>query len=216
MTALAIVESGFIALSLVIAGLVIIAIESSRVTISIAIWLALSAGIAQSGLLLQFKALPPPIALLLGMGFGLTFYLGTSALGKKLTLLPLSWLIGFQGFRIAVEILIHIASNINLAPPQMTWDGMNFDIITGVTAVAIAPFAERISRGWLLAWNLLGLGLLLWVVSIATLSFPTALQLLHPDNTWIARFPYIWLPAVLVPSALLGHIAIFRKLFSHI
>jgi hypothetical protein len=98
----------------------------------------------------------------------------------------------------------------------MTWDGMNFDIITGVTALAIAPFVGRISRGWLLAWNCLGLGLLLWAIAIATVSFPTSLQLLHPDNTWIARFPYIWLPAVLVPSALFGHIAIFRKLLTQI
>jgi len=35
-----------------------------------------------------------------------------------------------------------------------------------------------------------------------------------PDrlNTWIADPPYIWLPGVLVPAALFGHLLTWRKL----
>jgi hypothetical protein len=35
---------------------------------------------------------------------------------------------------------------------------------------------------------------------------------MRPDNTWVASFPYVWLPAILVTAALLGHIIIFRRL----
>jgi hypothetical protein len=94
----------------------------------------------------------------------------------------------------------------------MTWSGMNFDILTGVTALILAPVASRIPRALVLTWNTVGLGLLLWVVLVASLSFPTAFQVFHPDNTWVARFPYVWLPSVLVTAALLGHVVVFRKL----
>jgi hypothetical protein len=58
----------------------------------------------------------------------------------------------------------------------------------------------------------MGLALLLWVVGVAALSFPTRFQLLRPDNTWVAYFPYVWLPSILVTTALLGHVVVFRKL----
>jgi len=31
-------------------------------------------------------------------------------------------------------------------------------------------------------------------------------------NTWIADPPFIWLPGVLVPAALLGHLLLWRKM----
>ena len=126
--------------------------------------------------------------------------------------LPLAVLIAAQSFRILIEFLIHTASTIGLAPIQMTWDGYNFDIVTGVTALALAPFARVVPARLVFIWNCLGLGLLIWVVGIAVVSFPTPFQLLRPDNIWVTSFPYVWLPTVLVTAALLGHIIIFRKL----
>jgi hypothetical protein len=140
----------------------------------------------------------PPRAVVLTRRLALSFLLTT--------------LIAAQAFRILVEILIHKSSTIGLAPPQMTWDGYNFDIITGVTALALALFARAVPTRLVFIWNCLGLALLSWVVGIAIVSFPTRFQLLRPDNTWVAFFPYVWLPSILVPAALLGHIVIFRKL----
>ena len=31
-------------------------------------------------------------------------------------------------------------------------------------------------------------------------------------NTWVAYFPFVWLPAGLVSSALLGHVVLWRRL----
>jgi hypothetical protein len=155
---------------------------------------------------------PPPIALLFISGFIGTIALGRSRLADRLIQLPLSALVGAQAFRIVVEILIHTSSSIDLAPPQMTWNGYNFDIVTGVTALALAPFASAVSKKLILLWNCLGMALLIIVVGIAVASFPTPFQRMHPDNTWLASFPYVWLPTVLVTAALLGHVILFRKL----
>jgi hypothetical protein len=176
------------------------------------VWLILTAVLGRSGILLRFSAIPPPMGLLILSGCALTVCLGLSSAGTRIASLPLNWLVGFQSFRIAVEILIHGSGALGLAPTQMTWSGMNFDIVTGVTALCIAPLANRLPRSVLFTWNTMGLGLLLWVVLVASLSFPTRFQVFHPDNTWVATFPYVWLPSVLVTAALLGHVVIYRKL----
>ena len=212
MTGRLLVEYGFAVLAVTIAIMVGAATRSARVSAGICLWLILTAMLAKSGVLLRFAALPPPMGLLIISGCALTVWLGFSSAGTRIASLPLIWLVGFQGFRIAVEILIHCSSSLGLAPPQMTWSGLNFDIVTGVTALIIAPVANHVPRAVLLAWNTAGLGLLLWVVVVAALSFPTPFQVFHPDNTWVATFPYVWLPAVLVTAALLGHVVVFRKL----
>ncbi|MCX6850681.1 MAG: hypothetical protein NTY98_17305 [Verrucomicrobia bacterium] len=206
------VESGFAVLAVIVAIVVAAATRSAWVSAGICVWVLLAALLAKSGVLLRFATVPPPIGLLILSGCALTLWLGFSSAGHRIASLPVSWLVGFQSFRIVVEILIHRSSTLGLAPPQMTWSGMNFDILTGVTALIIAPFASRVPRAMVFAWNTMGLGLLLWVVLVAALSFPTAFQVFHPDNIWVARFPYVWLPSVLVTAALLGHVVVFRKL----
>ena len=34
----------------------------------------------------------------------------------------------------------------------------------------------------------------------------------EPANVWVTRVPWVWLPAVLVLAALLGHIVVYRRL----
>lgn len=137
-----------------------------------------------------------------------------SAWGDALSRLPLGVLVGFQGFRILVEIGIHQAAVEGIAPMEMSWSGWNFDIVTGITALLLAPFAHRLPRWALLSWNVLGLALVSFVVGIGLLSMPTPLQQIdtEPPNTWIATWPYVWLPAVHVWLAWLGHLLVFRRL----
>ena len=204
--------AGFIALPVAMAVLIAWAARSTPLTFGILVWMLLGAVLARSGILSRFSSVPPPIALLFASGFVATIALGMSRWVRRLIELPLAILIAVQSFRILVEVLIHTSSTIGLAPIQMTWSGYNFDIFTGVTALALAPFASVASTRLVFSWNCLGLALLIWVVGIAIISLPTRFQLMRPDNTWVASFPYVWLPTVLVTSALLGHIVIFRKL----
>jgi hypothetical protein len=53
-------------------------------------------------------------------------------------------------------------------------------------------------------------------VIISVLSVPGPLRAFRttPANTWITRPPYVWVPAVMVAFAILGHIVLFRRLRS--
>jgi hypothetical protein len=173
-------------------------------------WLALTGGLAAAGGFDHFE-LPPRMLLF----FGPTLVIATVLAWRSDSAgLPLRFLVGFQAFRIGVELLIHRAVSEGVAPPQMTWSGMNLDILTGVTALLLFPFADRLPRLALHAWNLLGWGLLVTVVVVAILSMPTPLQRIEPDNTWVAVFPFIWLPTVHVVLAWSGHVLLLRRLTS--
>ena len=56
-----------------------------------------------------------------------------------------------------------------IMPMQMTYTGLNFDILTGITAIPVALLAARGGGGSLVAaWNILGLALLINAVTVAT------------------------------------------------
>ena len=153
--------------------------------------------------------LPPVMFFLIVPALVAATLVGWKAYGY---MLPLRWLVGFQAFRIFVELLIHQAVEEGVAPPQMTWDGMNFDILTGITAMLLFPFASRVPKWVLHGWNLLGFLLLANVLVVAILSMPTPFQQIEPDNTWIVHFPYVWLPTVHVLLAWMGHVTLLRRL----
>jgi hypothetical protein len=64
-----------------------------------------------------------------------------------------------------------------------------------------------------MAWNTLGSLLLAAIIIIAFISTPVVAAF-GPDrvNTFVANPPYVWLPGILVPTALLGHLLLWRKL----
>ena len=99
----------------------------------------------------------------------------------------------------------------------MTFEGNNLDIISGVTAPLVYYFAfvlKKLSPRILLIWNFLCLALLLNVVTTAILSTPTPFQKFAFDqpNIGIGYFPFVLLPAVLVPIVLFSHLASIRQL----
>ncbi len=172
---------------------------------------ALTCAAASQGFFSVFEPFPR-VQPLFVLGFVGVVVWGVKGSGRALAALPVSWLVGFQSFRILVELAIHEAVGQGVAPPQMTWTGMNWDLLVGVSAAALLPVASRLPRWALLLWNTLSLGLLVNVVVVATLSMPGPLQQITPDNDWIGLAPYIWLPQVLVGSALLGHVLLYVKL----
>jgi hypothetical protein len=99
----------------------------------------------------------------------------------------------------------------------MTFAGRNYDVASGVFALAVyfIAFRGRTTNKWLLAgFNVLGLLLLINVVSIAILSLPTQFQQLGLDqpNRAVLYFPYVWLPTIIVPIVLFSHLASLWKL----
>ena len=146
-----------------------------------------------------------------------SLWLWRSALGSLLAQhLPVAWLVGHQAFRILVELLLHRAYAEGLIGVQMTYLDRNLDILTGLSALVIGLILVRraLPRWLLLTWNWLGLALLVNIVTIAVLSAPTPFRvfLQGPPNVFVTQFPFVWLPAVLVQAALIGHLLLFRHL----
>ncbi len=121
--------------------------------------------------------------------------------------------------RIPVEVVLYWLFLGGLIPSLMTFAGFNFDILSGLLA-PVAYFtsfrAGRVRREILIAFNFLGLALLLNVVSIAIFSLPTPLQQISFDqpNRAVLYFPYSWLPSLVVPIVLFAHLASLWKLFT--
>ncbi len=185
----------------------------------LAAWLIYSAVLAGKGLLLNADAVPPPMARILVPGLALVLIAAFSGLGARLAKhLGYASLIGFHAFRLPLEGLLWTFHHQGRLPVQMTFEGRNFDILTGLSAIVMAVLAQRgmVGRKAALVWNLAGLGLLLNIIGVAVLSLPGRLLAFHdePPNTLVLHFPYVWIPALFVLAAFLGHLVLFRKIRS--
>jgi hypothetical protein len=180
------------------------------------LWLLLSGAAAASGVLRRFDAVPPPFAALLVAILAIGIVLACSRLGTRLIRgLPLAALVGYQVFRFPLELLMHRAYTEGLMPVQMSYSGRNFDILTGIGAglLGLALLRWNVPRWMIWAWNLGGFVLLVNIVTVAILSTPL-FRWFGDDrlNVFVTYWPFVWLPAIMVVAALMGHIVVLRKL----
>jgi hypothetical protein len=179
-----------------------------------AAWMTATWAAADSGVLRQWDATPPPFALLVAGIVGLAVAMAFTGYGTRLAQgLPLWTLVAAQGFRLPLELAMHSMYERGIMPVQMSYSGRNFDIVTGITAILVAWLVatRRGGRRLVLAWNVLGLALLLNIVAIAILSTPRFAYFGEERlNVWVTYPPFVWLPSVLVLAALAGHLVIFR------
>lgn len=183
-------------------------------------WIALLAILSTDGFFADFNKLPPrpvfailiPLPVILAVTF--------SQSGKTLLeLTPPHWLVMGQSFRILVELLIWLAFLGNKLPVQMTFEGNNFDVFSGLLALPVGYMLwkrKRLSVAVAIAFNVIGILLLLNILVIAMLSMPTVLRYFmnEPSSGIVASFPFILLPGVLVPLAYSFHIFSLRQLLT--
>ncbi len=204
---------GIAGLAVLMAALVAYA-SGWRVGLVIAGVMGVEFFVASQGVLKQWERLPPALMVMMLVVSTLTVWL---AFSKRLDHLPVAVIVLSQAFRLPLELFMHGAYTDGIMPKQMSFSGCNFDIVTGATAVVVGAMALRgAAPRWLLvAWNLMGSLLLLTIVAIAIASTPIFEFFgteAHQLNTWVADPPYVWLPGILVPSALLGHLLLWRRL----
>jgi hypothetical protein len=171
--------------------------------------------LALSGLLARFDLRPPPLMLWMLSTLGVALGVGLSPFGRRLAEgLPLAALVGFQVFRLPLELVMHRAAVEGVMPSVMSYGGYNFDILSGITGglLGLALVRGSVPRGLVVAWNVLGSTLLGVIVTVAFLATPLVRAFGDQQvNSWITQFPYAWM-AVMVSSALLGHVLVARKL----
>lgn len=183
-------------------------------------WIALLLVLSYNGFFADFSKLPPRPALvvLIPLPFVLLFTFSKGGT-QLLQDLPSHWLVLMQSFRIIVELLLLFAFIAGKLPVQMTFEGRNFDVVTGLLALPVGYLLLRKksnAKKLAIAFNIIGLLLLLNVLAIAILSMPTSLRYFmnEPANTLVAQFPFILLPGVLVPVAYGLHIFSLRQLLA--
>lgn len=208
-----------VAVAAIVLGLVARYDPPRRVTATVAVvtWMALMAALALAGVLSNGERRPPPMAILVPLIFVLGFAIGLSPLGGRLAQAPLGTLVGLQMFRLPLELVMHHAGEVGIMPPELSFGGYNFDIVTGAGALIVwlAMRATTVPRALIWTWNLWGFGCLLVIAAIARATSPMV-RAFGDDprhiNTWVMYFPYIWLPAVLVVIAVAGHVIVTRAL----
>ncbi len=181
------------------------------VTSGLTLWIALVASLVASG---WVQAVPVRL-MVFGAGSGLVSLLvGFSPIGKWLAdASPVPWLLAFQGFRLPLELILHSWVEQGVIPATMTWTGSNWDVLSGIAALVLAPFCRR---SILAAWtgNLIGFALLLNVARVAVLSSPVPFGWhdVSPKLEVAYHLPYALIIPVCVGGALVGHIALTRAL----
>ena len=189
-------------------------------TVAVSAWLGLTFFLAWQGILQDFQSIPPRIFLVIVPALAMVIVLTVARRTREFQLaMPVVWLIALQTFRLPLEIVLHQLGTTQppIIPEIMTFEGRNFDILTGLTAPLMA-FLVWSGRDWALRlavwWNLLGLVLLINVVAHGILAAPTRFRVfdVEPANTFVAHPPYVWLVAFLVPLALYLHLNALRNL----
>lgn len=186
----------------------------------IAFWLIFQAILSIGGFYLVTDAVPPRILLTGVLPTFLIIILYFSFARKTfIEKLPLKILTILHIIRIPVEIVLFWLFQEKLVPELMTFEGRNFDILSGLTAPVVYWLAFRdgkINRKLLIIWNILALGLLINIVTNAILSFPFPLQqfAFEQPNRAVLYFPYIWLPTVIVPIVLFSHLISLYQLLT--
>jgi serine-type D-Ala-D-Ala carboxypeptidase/endopeptidase len=191
-------------------------LAATGMTLGLSAWMA-ATYLAAGFRMLHFPPGPPTMVVLLVLLLVLSVGLGVSPVGRRLAGgLPLALLVAVQGFRLPLELLMHRAYEYGLMPRQMSYSGLNFDIVTGITALIVGALLATGRAGvrTARAWNVMGTLLLVNIILISLLSAPTPWRVFRdgPANNWVTTEPYIWLPTVMVAFAILGHIVIYRRL----
>jgi hypothetical protein len=188
-----------------------------RTAVLLFVWLLLLGILSIRGFFSDFSRLPPRLIFALLPPLILVLLFARSRAGKELLLhIQPQWLIYFQSFRILVELALWLLVRNGLLPPQMSFEGRNFDILTGLLAFPVGYYCF-VKKTWppvvALLYNIAGLVLLLNIVAITTLSMPGPLRVFHnqPDSSLLTRFPFIYLPGLLVPLAYTLHILSLRQ-----
>lgn len=182
--------------------------NSKAVLVVSVVWLLLQCIISLNGFYQNTAVIPPRFLFLAGPALILIIILFITGKGRlfidSLDIKTLTWL---HVVRIPVEIVLFFLCGQKAVPQLMTFEGRNFDILSGLSAIIIALIAfpaNKPKKALLLIWNFICLALLLNIVITAVLSAPVPFQKFAFDqpNIAILYFPFVWLPCYIVPVVL--------------
>lgn len=194
--------------------------KATLIFVGLTVWLIIQAVLTLKNTYNNdINSFPPKIMLIgiLPTIFTIILLFVTSKGRQFIDSLPIKNLTHLNIVRIPVEIALYWLFLHKAIPQLMTFEGINFDILVGLTAPLVAYFGftkQKIGRIGILIWNFISLGLLLNIVIVAIFSTPSPIQkfAFSQPNIAILNFPFCWLPTFIVPVVLLGQLITIRQL----
>lgn len=176
-------------------------------------WLGITA-LASVSDFIRGDSLPPPVLIVVAVSMLVPALAAFCGVGRRLVRrVSIRWLIGFQAFRLPLELVLHSWYEQGTLPVQMTYEGHNFDIVSGIAALLVLLIWRKgqVPRSVVLGFNVLGSVLLVTVAAIAMMSTPTPLRVYVDDPAVLLafHFPYSWIVPFCVGAALFGHLTVF-------
>ena len=212
------VLTGFVLTSLTTLWFFYKATKSTTALLFILTWMGITSVLGLMGFYMEPDAFPPRFLFLLPPGVAFVIIFSLTQKGKIfMQNADNRWLTLLHAVRIPVEFILYYLYLAGLVPEIMTFEGYNFDIISGISAPLVYYLyfiKQKLSKRFLLYWNFLSLGLLANILTIAFLSAKTPFQQMafHQPNVGVTYFPFLWLPAIIVPIVLFSHIAGIHQL----
>jgi hypothetical protein len=169
----------------------------------------------------RLSASPPPapmlpLAIFLPVIIGAPLLLFSKRVGHVLDVMPATWLIALQLYRVfggwALAAWLH-----GLLPGLAALPAGTGDVLTGLfavpVAIAVASGTDR-GRKAALAWNIFGLADFAVAVTLGLVTSPGRFQLIVPNVPSInaGAYPYVLTPAFVVPGSILLHALSLRQL----
>ena len=192
--------------------------KPTKLTLFIVIWSLVNSILAFTGFYEKTDLIPPRFLLILipvlsFIIFGLTKKRLNWITQKRRT--DLSTFL--HTIRIPVEIILFYLFVDKMLPELMTFEGRNFDILAGISApiIGLLWLNKIISRNALIIWNVFGLFLILFVFINGILSSELPIQIFgfEQPTKAINYFPFVLLPATIVPIVIYTHITDIIKLW---
>ena len=98
-----------------------------------------------------------------------------------------------------------------MVPKLMTFEGRNFDILIGISAPIMGWlfFKKKVNKSMMLAWNIIGLCFVLFILVNGILSAELPFQQFgfEQPNRAVNYFPFVLLPATIVPIVIWTHLS---------
>ena len=183
-------------------------------------WLVFTGVLANNLFFYDLEFIPPKVFLF--VAFFLLFSLSPFFVNwgrEMMKNMPITSLTYLHIIRVPVEIVLWWLFLEGKVPEDMTFEGMNYDILSGITAPFAALFlvgGKTKYRIGAIIWNFVTIGLLFNVVIRAIMATPFFYDpnLFDTPNVAVLFVPFIWLPTFIVPLVLVAHITSLYQLFT--
>ncbi len=185
------------------------------ISIPLTIWLTLIFGLATHGVFeavpgVARTASPLPIAIFLPVAVGLTVLTRSGRIASLLDVMPASWLIGLQLYRVLGGLFLVNWLHGN-SPGAFALPAGIGDVAVGVLALPVAALVASgtaAGRKAGMRWNILGLIDLVVAVAMGVMTSPGGplhVASLGQPNLQVGSFPTVMTPAFAVPLSIILH-----------